>query len=161
MTKMGNKTTKHFHRLGEIAKKKSGAAGAKIGASMKKALSFAGARAKKSSKIEFSREKVESDMQLEKPEQPKTEIEHETPDEPSHVDVPVLGTQECDSASPNVKGNSSNSSPSAKNQGPHEIAMECLTCENLVHCDFRSNSSEGPGRQVQNRVSCPSAKKLT
>jgi hypothetical protein len=59
-------TTKHVHLFGEKAKKKSEAAGVKIGASMKKAVSFAGIQVIRISKTEVFSKKSENGSQEEK-----------------------------------------------------------------------------------------------
>jgi hypothetical protein len=148
------------HRFGEIVKKKSVAAGTKIGTGMKKAISFAETRVRKSGKVAFFRRKLMHDNQMEKQEQPKIEREHEAP-ETSRVEKPSLDTQEYGTATPNVSAPSGNLTLSAKGQVSQEIAAECLTCENLIRCNFRSNLSEESGGQVQNGVSCRFAAELS
>ena len=81
-----------MRRFGEILKKKSAAAGTKIGTGMKKAVSFSGTRVRKSG----------HDSQMEKQEQPKIEREHEIPVETSRVEKPSLDTQEYGHVTPNV-----------------------------------------------------------
>jgi len=156
---IAGQTAKQVRHLGEIAMKKSEAAGAKIGAGMKKAISFAGTQVGKISKTKVFSKKLESDNREEKPE-PEKEVEHGIPVEQSYVEVPILDTQEPDQGSPNVDDTSSKSAPSAKNQVSHEIAIECLTCENLIHCDFRSNPSAVSQGQIKNSASCRFATQL-
>jgi hypothetical protein len=140
--------------------RKSEAAGATIEASVKKAISFAGARVKKISKIKLLREKVERETKYEKLEQLKTGIKPETIVETNYVEVPILDIQESHNPSPDMKEALSTSAPASKNQASQEISVECLTCENLVHCDLRNKPSLETEGKVQNRTPCPSAKKF-
>ena len=160
MIEIAGQTTKQFYHFGEMAKKKSEAAGAKIGASLKTVVSFAGMQVIKISKTKVFSKKSEIGSQEEKPEQLKNELEHEVALEQSCVEVPILETQECDRVSPSVRGSSGMSALSAKNEA-YEVATECLTCENLIHCDFRGNSSSASERQVKNSSSCRFATRLS
>jgi len=146
-------------RLGEIAKKKSVAAGAKIEKGMKKAISFVGTRARKITKTKSSDKKPERDSQVEKPKE-SIEIEHEIQVETSGVEVSILNTQESDRASPNASETAGNSTPAFTSHVSLELATERLTCENLIHCELRSNSSAGMGGQPTNKASCRFATEL-
>jgi hypothetical protein len=157
---IAGQTTKHVHHFGEMAKKKSEAAGAKIGVSMKKAVSFAGIQVIRISKTKFFSKKSENGSQEEKPEQLKNEAEHEVALEKSYVEVPILETQECDRVSASMSGSSSKLASTAKYEA-YEVATECLTCENLIRCDFRGNSSAASEGQIKNSSSCRFATQLS
>jgi hypothetical protein len=141
-------------RFGEAVKKKSVAAEIKIGTGMKKAVSLAGTVVRKSGKVAFFRGKLMHDSQMEKQEQPKIEREHEARIETSRAEKPSLNTQEYGHVTPNVSAPSDNLHLSSKGQVFQEIAAECLTCENLIRCDFRSTLSAESGEQFQMGVSC-------
>ena len=142
------------HRFGEIVKKKSVVARTKIGTSMKKAISFAESRVKKSEKIAYFRGKLAHDSQTEKQEQPRTEKEQEVPVEIIHVEKASLDAQEYEHATPEVNTPENNPTPPAKSQVSQETAAECLTCENLIRCDFRVNMSAESAGQIPKGVSC-------
>jgi hypothetical protein len=147
-------TIKQFHNFGATAKKKSEAAGAKIGANMKKAISFAGTQMIKISKTKVFGKKTETSHQEEKPEHLKNELEHEVALKQSYVQVAILETQERNHLSSSITDSLDKSALPAKNEA-YDIATVCLTCENLIHCDFRGNSSTPTKRQVKNSPSCP------
>ena len=146
-------------RLGEIAKKKSVAAGTKIEKGCKKAISFLGTRARRITKTKSFDKKPERDSQVEKHKESK-EIEQEIQVETSGIEVPILNAQESNRASPNASEAAGNSKPAFTSHVSLELATECLTCENLIHCELRSNSSAGMGGQPTNNASCRFATEL-
>jgi hypothetical protein len=150
---------KQLHNFGKMAKKKSEAAGSKIGASMKKAVSLAGIKVTKISKTKVFSKKSETDSQEEKPEQSKNELEHEMAIKQSYVQVPILETQEYDRLSPSINDSSGKSTSPTKNE-TYEVATECFTCENLMHCDFRYNPSTASEMQIKNSSPCRFAKQV-
>ena len=91
-----------FHHFGKIAKKKSEAAGAKIGASMKKALSLASTQGIRIRKTKVFSKKSETDNREEKPEQLKNELDHELTSKQNYLQMPILETQEYDRDSPSI-----------------------------------------------------------
>ncbi len=141
-----------LRRFGEIVKKKTVAAGSKIGTGMKKAVSNAEARARKSGTASFPGE-LATDSRIEK-QQPKIERMNETPVETSRIEKPILNTGEHKPATTNTPSPSGNSTLSSKGQASQEMAAECLTCEKLIHCNFRNSLSTETREQVQNGVSC-------
>ena len=147
---------KQLHHLGTMAKKKSEAAGAKIGASMKKAVSLASIPVIKISKPKIFGKKNQTESQDEKPELLKNELEPKTALKQSHVQVPTLQTQEYDRNPPSINDSSGKSAATAENEA-YDVATECLTCENLIHCDFRGKSSAASERHIKNSSSCPFA----
>jgi hypothetical protein len=142
-----------LRRFGEILKKKTVAAGSKIGTGMKKAVSNAEARARKSGKTASFPGELATDSRIEK-QQPKIERMNETPVETSRIEKPILKTGEHKPATPIRPSPSGNSTLSSKGQASQEMATECLTCENLIHCNFRNSLSTETREQVQNGISC-------
>ena len=121
---------------------------------MKKAISFAETRVKKSEKIAYFRGKLAHDSQTEKQEQPRTEKEQEVPVEIIHVEKASLDAQEYEPATPKVNTPENNPTPPAKGQISQKTAAECLTCENLIRCDFRVNMSAESAEKIPKGVSC-------
>lgn len=150
---MTNIASLALRRFGEIVKKKTVAAGSKIGTGMKKALSNAEARARKSGKTTSFPGELATDSRTEK-QQPKIERMNETRVKTSRIEKPILNTGENKPATPNTPSPSCSSTLSSKGQGSQEMATECLTCENLIHCNFRNSLSTETREQVQNGVSC-------
>lgn len=132
-----------------------------IGTRIKEAISSAKERISKVNKAKVSAEKLESYKGVEGPEQLRTKIAQEPPVETSSAETSMLAPQECDPASPNVSSHLGNSAPSAEIKVSHETATECLTCENLIHCDIRSNSPAKSIRKAQNGTSCRLATELS
>ncbi|HJW65361.1 MAG TPA: hypothetical protein VJ507_01130 [Candidatus Bathyarchaeia archaeon] len=93
------------------------------------------------------------DNQTEKQEHVKMEKEHEVPVEISYVEEPSWDAQEYEHATPNVN-TPANNPPQPKGQVSQETAAECLTCENLIRCDFRVNMSAESAGQIPKGVSC-------
>ena len=142
------------HRFGEIVKKKSVVAGTKIGTSMKKAISFAENKVKKSERIAYFRGKLTHDSQTEKQEQVKIEKEYEVPVETIPVEEPILDEQEYETATPIVDTPANSPTQPAKSHISQGTASECLTCENLIRCDFRVNMSAESAGQIPKGISC-------
>ena len=82
------------------------------------------------------------------------EKEHEVPVETNHVEEPSLDAQEYEHVTPNVNTLTNNPTQPAKVQVSQEMAAECLTCENLIRCDFRVNMSAESAGQIPKDVSC-------
>ena len=132
-----------------------------IGTRIKEAISSAKERISKINKAKGSAEKLESYRGVERPEQLKTEIAQEPQIEPNIAETAMSAPQECDPASPNGSDDLGNSAPPAEIKVSHETATECLTCENLIHCDIRSNSPAKSIRKAQNGASYRLATELS
>jgi hypothetical protein len=131
-----------------------------IGTRLKEAILSAKERVIQIAKAKVSPEKLECDKNTERLEQPKAEIANDPLVEPSGAE-PIFAPQECDPPPSNVSDTSGSFTSPPEIQVSREMATECLTCENLIHCDIRSSSSDRLSRKAQNGASCRLATKLS
>lgn len=142
-------TGRHFD---EIANKTS-VVKRKIGTTILEVVSFSESLVGRIWKTVFF-SKSESESLVDGSRQPKTIIQHESQVQAGRTKKPILTTQEYGYAFPSSSAFSSNSNPSAESPESLEIAAECLTCENLIRCDFRGNLSRRSERQALNHNFC-------
>lgn len=86
-------------------------------------------------------------------EEPKDESENLIPVETINVEEPTFEIQENDYAAASASAPSAKLPSSSKSQIFQEVAAECLTCENLIHCDSRNRLTAQPEEQIRDGVS--------
>ena len=85
-------------------------------------------------------------------EEQEDESENLIPVETINVEEPNIEIQEYGYATASVSAPSAKLPASSKSQIFQEIAAECLTCENLIHCDSRNRLSSRPEGQIRDGV---------
>jgi hypothetical protein len=136
--------------------------GTQIGMKIKNAFFIGGVHIKKSSPMTIfsSEKKLSQNIQVKKPMQQKLQVQYQSP-------IKISQTEKLESPKQLKQPSSSLSTLSStgkySNQHPlsQEIPSECLTCANLISCDYRKNRFVESETQVQNRVACRFAAKIS
>ncbi len=142
-------------RFREIIKRKSAAAKNKIGSGMKKAVFSARAKVRKRGNEPSKRRKPKNHSHMKKTEKPIMEKGVEVIVGTSTSEMPNPSVQETGKAKTlNIDASLDKALVSSNPKTHKDMAMECLACENLVTCNFRTNLSSGHGGQTQNELFC-------
>ena len=115
----------------------------------------------KSGRIGFSwRKKPVQNIQVKKPMQQKLQLKYQSPikrsqtanlERPKQLKQPPLS----------LRALSGSTNYSNQHQFSQEIPAECLTCANLISCNYRQNKFVDSKTQVQKRVPCRFAAELS
>ncbi len=143
--KISVQTTKKEKGIGKKAK----AAGTKIGTGIRNAFALAGKTLKKH---RASSEKIEYDSAIEESETASSKSEIERPGDPFE-ESPVMSTQ-IDQSIGEGNGSKENTRFPAEKKIADDFQLECLTCENLIHCEIRSTSPSKWKEQTKNGEYC-------
>ncbi len=136
--------------FGQIVKKEAMATAVKVESGLKKVISFAGMKVK--SKIAaYLPEDSAVNIRTDNFNQLEPEIEREIV-ETGNVDKSKLYAQE--SVETSITNESENSTGTFNGIGSEELSMDCLTCANLIGCDFRGKMSAKLEGSSQNVVPC-------
>jgi hypothetical protein len=115
----------------------------------------------KSRRIGFSwRKKLVQNIQVEKPMQQKLQVKYQSPikrNQTANLERP----KQLKQPSSSLRALSGSTNYSNQHQLSQEIPAECLTCANLISCDYRQNRSVDSETQVQKRVPCRFAVELS
>jgi hypothetical protein len=146
-------------RIRTIISKTCVPVGTQIGMKIKNVFFIAGFHIKKSSPITIFSwgKKLLQNIQVKKPMQQKLEVQYQSPIKISQTEKLERPKQ----LSSSLRTLSSSDKYSNQHHLSQEIPSECLTCANLISCDYRQNRSVESETQVQKRVACRFAAELS
>ncbi len=122
---------------------------------MKKAVFSARAKVRKRGNEPSKRRKPKNHNHKKKTEKPIMEKGVEVMVGTSTSEMPNPGVQETGKAKTlNIDASLDKALVSNNPKTHKDMAMECLACENLVTCNFRTNLSSGREGQTQNELFC-------
>lgn len=138
-------------RVGDTLKAKTVTARTKIASGMKKAFSLAETKVKQSDKLVSLRRKLRQDSQTDEQENSDVKVELEITAERSYLECRGLNASKYERTTPTFETQSFNTNLKPKRQLSMETPTECLTCEELIHCNLRSSvvtESAGQGSGI-------------
>jgi hypothetical protein len=147
-------------RFGTIIRKRSVLVGTQMGIKIKNAFFLVGVHIK-SRRIGFSwKKKLVQNIKVKKMIQQKVQVKFQSPIKGSQA--PGLEPpKQLKQPSLSLRTLSGNTNYSKQHQLPQEIPEECLTCANLISCDYRQNRFGDPETEAEKRVTCRFAAELS
>ncbi len=136
----------------KIVKKEAIATAIKVEVGLKKAISFAEMKVKKIRIAAYLSEDATVNAQISKRNQLESEPEVEVTAGTDNIEESKPYAQEPVLTS--INSEFGKSTEALNGIGSEELSMECLTCANLVNCDFRNRLSARSEASNQNMVPC-------
>jgi hypothetical protein len=147
-------------RFGTIIRKTFVLVGTRIGMKTKNAFFLIGVHIK-SRRIGFPRrKKLVQNIKVEKLMRQKPRLRYQSPIEESQTAM-LETPKQLKQPSSSLKTFSGRNDYSDQHQLPQEIPAECLTCANLVNCDYRRNGFVESENEVQKPDDCRLASELS
>jgi hypothetical protein len=147
-------------RVRTTIKKTSVLVGTQIGMKLKSALLLVGVQIKSRRTGISSKKKLAQNIEVEAPIEQKVQLERQSPTKRTQTEK-LKRPKKLQKPSSGLRTLSNTANCSDERRLSQEIPAECLTCANLLSCNYRQNKMDNSEIQVQKQGACRFATELS